>query len=902
MINEHNDDKHNMTSKRPQHTPQGSKNRVRVELHAVKLKNVAGAFKGTSDPYAIVTLLANDPREKPVILGKTEVYVYTLRTVRLCCCIIIMLVPMLTCLFRSFVCFFRIKNSLNPRWTRFFDLDYEIGRLTRINVGVYDEVRKGNHIPMGSAMFEIGEVLGSSSSGCTKAKKLRPGGLLYCRVTSAPAAVTRGRQFHLRLRGVGLKNLEGLGVFRKSDPFFEVACQRSSAAGAAAGGWYPVYRSKHVDNDLNPKWPSCSIDLDRLVESEDNLDWPILISCWDWVKNGKHLYMGSFETSVAGLIQAQASGGSGDAASVDTRKAFTLRHKGKEFGKIVVTTAKLDAASTNASPTSTSTTFSSSVEQKAVAYAGARVDDSSANYIPPFSQALHVPPPAPFAATASAETAAHALSHTSHISGNVEEPRFSPYIPGNNSSNKEPSNAAYSTTYNDPSIYTAMPLPPPMAPPRPNPTFVDYISGGCEIELAIAIDFTGSNGDPRKAGTLHYIHPDGQLNDYEKAITAVGSIIARYDYDQRFPVYGFGAKIGGVLQHCFRIGSSETVERIGGVLEAYRNVFRTGLTMSGPTVFSEVIGLAAAMARSNQESSQRLGKQSYKLLLILTDGAVSDVEQTKRSLQDASDAPLSIVIVGIGNADFSAMQFLDDFQASQGGRDICQFVEFSKYRYDKAALTRETLAEIPDQLVEYFYSRGIQPLPPVSGSQLSLHPSEADNEDWDLKIHINEEGEVSLPAYTGSSPYHYDDTKYDTIAAYVPSTSAPPPSAYKPNYSAPSPYQMHGLNAPPEAPYQPNFATSVSYLPQHSSAPSQSHSFTAAPIPQPFVPPPAAGHNHQSVQPAVSASAQRIFHVQVPPGVSAGTQLQLTNPVTKQQLIVTVPHGVAPGGRFAVQY
>lgn len=46
---------------------------VQLELHAQNLKNVAGAFKGTSDPFAIVTLLANDPTEKPKVLGKTEV-------------------------------------------------------------------------------------------------------------------------------------------------------------------------------------------------------------------------------------------------------------------------------------------------------------------------------------------------------------------------------------------------------------------------------------------------------------------------------------------------------------------------------------------------------------------------------------------------------------------------------------------------------------------------------------------------------------------------------------------------------------------------------------------------------------------------------------------------------------
>lgn len=48
--------------------------KVRLELHAQNLKNVAG-FGGKSDPFAIVTLISNQPNVKPTILGKTEVYV-----------------------------------------------------------------------------------------------------------------------------------------------------------------------------------------------------------------------------------------------------------------------------------------------------------------------------------------------------------------------------------------------------------------------------------------------------------------------------------------------------------------------------------------------------------------------------------------------------------------------------------------------------------------------------------------------------------------------------------------------------------------------------------------------------------------------------------------------------------
>jgi hypothetical protein len=132
--------------------------------------------------------------------------------------------------------------------------------------------------------------------------------------------------------------------------------------------------------------------------------------------------------------------------------------------------------------------------------------------------------------------------------------------------------------------------------------FVDYLSGGCQISLAVAIDFTASNGDPREPGTPHYFHPpeSKEWNDYEKAIFAVGSILAKYDSDQRFPVWGFGAKYNNVVRHCFQCGTEVEVEGVQGIMDAYRGVFRTPLTMSFPTKLTEVIQTASAYARHEQ--------------------------------------------------------------------------------------------------------------------------------------------------------------------------------------------------------------------------------------------------------------------------------------------------------------
>lgn len=38
----------------------------------------------------------------------------------------------------------------------------------------------------------------------------------------------------------------------------------------------------------------------------------------------------------------------------------------------------------------------------------------------------------------------------------------------------------------------------------------------------------------------------------------------------------------------------------------------------------------------------------YNIMLILTDGEIHDMDATKRIIVDASNGPLSIIIVGVG--------------------------------------------------------------------------------------------------------------------------------------------------------------------------------------------------------------------------------------------------------------
>jgi hypothetical protein len=555
--------------------------KLELSIHAIKLRNVAGLFQGTSDPFAVVTQLASTTVLEPVILGQTEV----------------------------------LYNTLDKtEWVKVFHLDYELGTPTRVAVQVFDAVSKGTDKPMGMAVFDIGELLGSR--GNTKAKRLNQGGAVFAHVRKSYGSGL----LQLEMNGIGLKNVEGW--FGKSDPFFELSRKVDSLGGLA---WDNVYRSKAIKDNLNPEWEHAFIDLSALCDAD--LDRPILVTVYDNnLSSGKHVSMGQFETTVNDLLQAAQL----------KREGFKLSRNGKDVGKIGIVSATVDG---------------------------------------------------------------------------VEEV------------SEQMAKVAVSAPYK----------------PFDRPAFVDYISGGCKLNVMVAIDFTASNGNPRTPGTLH--HASSSKNDYEKAISAIVGSLAKYDSDRMFPVVGFGAKHDGVLRHCFQCGTQEEVHDVAGVLDAYRGVFSSGLIMSEPTVLTEVIEAAAARATCTMKEADENQLQAYSILLILTDGGVADVQSTAASLNQVSDAPLSVVIVGVGDADFSSMQFLDDC-GKPGRRDIAQFVQFNKHSHDSVALTSETLKEIPNQLVGYFQSKSIAPLLPIKRSDSEI-TTESDDEEFELNLDIGS-GEIVI--------------------------------------------------------------------------------------------------------------------------------------------------------------
>uniref|UniRef100_A0A8C0DSR6 Copine-2 n=1 Tax=Balaenoptera musculus TaxID=9771 RepID=A0A8C0DSR6_BALMU len=233
-------------------------------------------------------------------------------------------------------------------------------------------------------------------------------------------------------------------------------------------------------------------------------------------------------------------------------------------------------------------------------------------------------------------------------------------------------------------------------------SFLDYILGGCQLMFTVGIDFTASNGNPLDPSSLHYINPMG-TNEYLSAIWAVGQIIQDYDSDKMFPALGFGAQLppDWKVSHEFAINFNPTnpfCSGVDGIAQAY-SACLPHIRFYGPTNFSPIVNHVARFAA---QATQQQTAMQYFILLIITDGVISDMEETRHAVVQASKLPMSIIIVGVGNADFAAMEFLDgdsrtlhSHTGEEAARDIVQFVPFREFRnppIDKFILKRYSQA------------------------------------------------------------------------------------------------------------------------------------------------------------------------------------------------------------------
>lgn len=227
--------------------------------------------------------------------------------------------------------------------------------------------------------------------------------------------------------------------------------------------------------------------------------------------------------------------------------------------------------------------------------------------------------------------------------------------------------------------------------------------------LIVGIDFTKSNEwTGKKSFNSKSLHAIGTNtpNPYEQAISIIGRTLSPFDDDNLIPCFGFG----DVTTHDRNIFSFFPDHRPCNGFEEALSRYKAivpHLRLAGPTSFAPII--EAAIDIVVQSGCQ------YHVLLIIADGQVTrsvDTESGRLSPQEqstidsivsASEYPLSIVLVGVGDGPWDMMKQFDD-NIPEREFDNFQFVNFTEIMskniasdQKEAAFALAALMEIPSQ-------------------------------------------------------------------------------------------------------------------------------------------------------------------------------------------------------------
>ena len=233
---------------------------------------------------------------------------------------------------------------------------------------------------------------------------------------------------------------------------------------------------------------------------------------------------------------------------------------------------------------------------------------------------------------------------------------------------------------------------------------IKLLKQGLNLNLSIAIDFTGSNRHPSDYYSLHKIK-DGFINNYEKAMRENIKIISIYNKQDKYDIYGFGAEINDEFKEIFNINGTAdpSIEGIDNIISEYKKTVNS-VVFSGGTYFSPVIQEFKRKLETNKNNDF-----NYYILLIISDGLIGDIDETIDSIIEASKFPISFIIVGIGADVSNDMKTLNGENgkliSSKGevlNKDIVQYVHFNDYADDLNKLTEAVLKYIPDQICIYY--------------------------------------------------------------------------------------------------------------------------------------------------------------------------------------------------------
>ena len=247
------------------------------------------------------------------------------------------------------------------------------------------------------------------------------------------------------------------------------------------------------------------------------------------------------------------------------------------------------------------------------------------------------------------------------------------------------------------------------------------VETGIELDFVFGVDFSGSNGRRDDAHHRHRIvEADGEAGDgektvemnvYQKLLKVFEDLLKSSHTGGRLEAYAFGCRSPskGFFSpyELIPLGENQgVIDGYGAFLGSYNNS-AGHLEPAGPTTFTGVLQKAIENAYKSRE---RGATKKYNLVVYITDGCPVDEDEFIDALIEASTLPISVIFVGVGEANFGdliaiaeAVEILEGSTGAKLARNMSKFCHYPEGGEEPGKALADVIERcFPTQVREYF--------------------------------------------------------------------------------------------------------------------------------------------------------------------------------------------------------
>lgn len=245
-------------------------------------------------------------------------------------------------------------------------------------------------------------------------------------------------------------------------------------------------------------------------------------------------------------------------------------------------------------------------------------------------------------------------------------------------------------------------------------SLLDYLERDLHLITTVFIDFSES----KEENAHHLKNKDTTV--LEQLMSNFIDLLIPYNEDTFFRIYGYGFNfkdkiIGDYDPNMFPINKKNDSPAIVNTdIHKFYNEFLKSINFG-----KQKTDISLILKKYNEIIKEDLDEddiKEYNILLLFANYDIINEKELVKELILSSNLPASIIIVGLGKGPFSKLESLEnnfmdltDDEGNKAKRKCVKFVSFNKCLKNIQITVKNSLINIPDEVIEYLTFKNIVP-------------------------------------------------------------------------------------------------------------------------------------------------------------------------------------------------